>query len=296
MEAGSTQDMGELYRAAVGPKKAEFYVPKFIRFDQPGASKLSWSWPAFFFSFYWFLYRRMYATWAIYSLLIPTGIGVASATLAGSAGGDAGDLFYSVVTIGYSFGVLPLLANSFYHRAVKKRIETLRQKVPETSAQLLALESTSPTNPIVWVILPLVLVAIAGILAAIAIPAYQNYTIRSQLNEAFPLADQLKSAIVRHYQSNKLLPANIEELGLSQPTSGRYVASLSVDRGTVSVTFGDQANSMIARHRLSFRPLLTGDGTFTWTCGYWARAKNTDSEIGPNLTDVKPQFLPAECR
>jgi hypothetical protein len=76
MEAVSTQDMEGLYRAAVGEKKADFYVPKFVRFDRPGASRLSWNWPAFFVSFYWFLYRRMYATWAIYSLLIPIGIGV----------------------------------------------------------------------------------------------------------------------------------------------------------------------------------------------------------------------------
>src|ERR1700736_5568240 len=64
MEAASTQDMEALYRSAVGAKKADFYVPKFVGFDQPGASRLSWNWPAFFFSFYWFLYRRMYATWA----------------------------------------------------------------------------------------------------------------------------------------------------------------------------------------------------------------------------------------
>jgi type IV pilus assembly protein PilA len=296
MEAGSTQDMEALYRAAVGAKKAGFYVPKFIRFDQPGASRLSWNWPAFFFSFYWFLYRRMYATWAIYSLLIPTGIGIVSAILTSSVGSDAGDSFYSVVTIAYSFGVLPVLANSLYHRAVKQRIGALRQKVPDPAAQLLVLDNTSPTSPIVWVVAPLLIVAIVGILAAIAIPAYQDYTIRAQVSEAFPLAEQFKLAVVEHYQSNRSWPASVEELGLSQPVSGRYVAALSVDHGTVSVTFGNQAHSMIARHHLSFRPSLSGAGTIIWTCGYWIEAKNTDSEIGPNLTNVKPQFLPSGCR
>jgi hypothetical protein len=65
MEAVSAQDREALYRAAVGAKKADFYVPKFIRFDHAGASKLSWNWPALFVSFYWFLYRRMYRSWAI---------------------------------------------------------------------------------------------------------------------------------------------------------------------------------------------------------------------------------------
>jgi Tfp pilus assembly major pilin PilA len=296
MEAVSTQNVEALYRAAVGPKKAAFYVPKFVGFDQPGAPRLSWNWPAFFVSFYWFLYRRMYATWAIYSLLIPIGIGIASGVLAGSLGGGAGDLFYLVVTLGYRFGLIPILANSFYHQAVKKRIEALREKVPETSAQLLVLDNTSPTNNIIWVIIPFVMIAILGILAAIAIPAYQTYTIRAQVSEAFVLSDRVKPAVVKYYRSDKSWPVGMQELHLAQPVSGRYVADVTVNHGTVSVTFGNQANSLIARHILSFRPLLTDTGAIIWTCGYTVGGENADNAVGPNLTDVKPQFLPGECR
>jgi type IV pilus assembly protein PilA len=294
MEAVSTQDMEALYRAAVGSKKADFYVPKFIRFDEPGASRLSWNWPAFFFSFYWLLYRRMYATWAICSLLIPIGIGVASAMLAGSVSGDAGDLFYSVVTLGYSFGFIPIFANSLYHRAVKKRIEALRPKLPEASAQLAVIDNTSPTSGI-WII-PLVLVPLLGFLAAIAIPAYQDYTIRTQVNEGFLLTRQMKSAVVKKYVSTKSWPVSIEDLTLSQPTSGQYVAALSVDHGTISVTYGNRANPIIVGHVLSFRPSVTDTGAINWTCGHASRTENPDAEIGPNLTDVKPQLLPVECR
>lgn len=294
MEAVSTQDMEALYRAAVGPKKAAFYVPKFVGFDQPRASKLSWNWPAFFVSFYWFLYRRMYATWAIYSLLIPIGIGVASAILAGSVSGEAGDLFYSVVTLGYSFGFLPIFANSLYHRAVKKRIEALRPEVPEASAQLVVLDKTSPTSGI-WII-PLVLVPLLGFLAAIAIPAYQDYTIRAQVNEGFLLTGQIKSAVVKKYAATKSWPVSIEDLSLSRPMSGQYVAALAVDHGTVSVTYGNRANPILAGHVLSFRPSVTDTGAINWTCGRASRTENPDTEIGLNLTDVKPQFLPAECR
>lgn len=54
MDAVPKEDLEALYRAAVGPKKAGFNVPKFLKFDQPGASRLSWNWPAFFVPFYWF--------------------------------------------------------------------------------------------------------------------------------------------------------------------------------------------------------------------------------------------------
>jgi Tfp pilus assembly major pilin PilA len=296
MEAVSTQDMEALYRAAVGPKKAGFYVPKFIAFDQAGPSKLSWNWPAFFVSFYWFLYRRMYGTWAIYSLLIPLGIGGVSVTLASSLGAGVGDWFYLIVTLGYRFGVIPLLANLLYHDAIKQRLEVLRRKVPETSSQLLVLDNTSPTSGIIWVIVPFVGVALLGILAAIAIPAYQTYTIRAQVNEGFLLTNQMKSAVVKKYVSTKSWPVSIEDLTLSQPMSGQYVAALAVDHGTISVTYGNRANSLIAGRVLSFRPSLTDTGAITWTCGHASQSENPDTEIGANLTDVKPQFLPAECR
>jgi hypothetical protein len=296
MEAASAQDVEALYRAAVGAKKADFYVPKFIRFDAPGASKLSWNWPAFFVAFYWFLYRRMYATWAIYCLLIPIGIGVASAILARFIGGRAGDLLYSAASLGYYFGVIPLLANSLYHRAITQRLEALRQKVPEIKSRLLVLDNTSPTSNIIWILIPFVMIAIIGILAAIAIPAYQTYTIRAQVSEALVLAEPVKLAVVDQYRSQNSWPSGLQALDLSQPVSGRYVTDLSVDEGTISVTFGKQANPLIAAHVLSFRPLLTGTGAIMWTCGYVTRTENPETEIGPNLTDVKPQFLPANSR
>ena len=81
------------------------------------------------------------------------------------------------MTIGYRFGVIPLLANALYYDAIRQRLEVLQRKVPEASSQLLVLENTSPTNNIILVIIPLVMVAMLGILAAIAIPAYQTYTI-----------------------------------------------------------------------------------------------------------------------
>jgi hypothetical protein len=116
------------------------------------------------------------------------------------------------------------------------------------------------------------------------------------VNEGLFLADQMKSAVVKKYVSTKAWPVSIEELSLSQPMSGQYVGALAVDHGTISVTYGNRANSLLAGQVLSFRPSLTNAGAIMWTCGRASRTENPDTEIGPNLTDVKPQFLPAECR
>jgi hypothetical protein len=269
VDAISAAQMEALYRAAVGSKKADFYVPKFVRFDEPNASKLSWNWPAFFVSFYWFLYRRMYANWAIYCLLIPIVLTIASSVVDVLLGQRPGGWIYCVVTLGYSFVAIPMFANSLYHRAIKQRIAALSQKVQEPAGQLLILENTPHTSTIIWIVIPFVLIALVGILAAIAIPAYQNYTIRAQVAEGFLLTDQLKTAVVKSYQSNKVWPASFAELHVSQPMSGRYVAALAVDSGTISVTYGNQANPFIANHVLSFRPLLgdkRGGAVDMWLC------------------------------
>jgi Tfp pilus assembly major pilin PilA len=296
MEAASTQDVAALYRAAVGVKKADFYVPKFVRFDQAGSSRLSWNWSAFFVSFYWFLYRRMYGTWAIYSLFIPIVIGVLTTVLGRTLGTAAGDWFYSVVSIGYSFGVIPALANSFYHREVRDRIAVLRHKVPETSGQLLELENTSPTNNIISIIVVIIMIAMLGILAAIAIPAYQDYTIRAQVREGFLVANQMKSAVVENYESSKSWPEG--HVDISQLISGQYIEALAIDRGTISVTYGNRANPLIASRVLSLRPALNDSGAIVWACGYAkvAGKEEPDDPIGPDLTNIEPKFLPRECR
>jgi hypothetical protein len=296
MDAMPAGHMEALYRAAVGAKKADFYVPKFVRFDEVSASKLSWNWPAFFVSFYWFLYRRMYAKWAIYCLLIPFILAIASVILESAVGRHPGGWIYCTVTLGYSFAVLPLFANSLYHRSIKQRIDALRQKVPEPAAQLLVLDNTPHTSNVIWIVIAFMMIAVVGILAAIAIPAYQNYTIRAQVTEGFVLTEQLKSAVVKSYQSNGVWPSSISELRLSQPMSGRYVAALSVDGGTITVTYGNLANPLIANHRLSFRPLLGDNGLVLWTCGYSSPGSDSANPPAPNLTDIGFQYLPAACK
>jgi Tfp pilus assembly major pilin PilA len=298
MDAIPADHVEALYRAAVGAKKADFYVPQFVRFDKANASKLSWNWPAFFVSFYWFLYRRMYANWAIYCVLIPFLLAIATGIGESFLGQQPGGWIYGGVTFGYSFVVLPLFANFLYYRATKQRIGALSVKVQDPAAQLLVLDNTPHTSNVIVVLIPFVGVAVLGILAAIAIPAYQAYTIRAQVSEGFLLTEQLKTAVVKSHQSNGVWPSNISELRLSQPMSGRYVASLAVENGTITVTYGNQSNPLIGNHRLSFRPLLGDNGLVTWTCGYSSPGGREEdaNPPAPNLTDIPFQYLPSACR
>src|ERR1700720_1415055 len=85
----------------------------------------------------------------------------------------------------------------------------------------------------------MIVVAIIGILAAIAIPAYQNYTIRAQITEGLNLADGWKTAIAEYYANYGSWPSQSNLAGTSVSTS-KYVTSVTVNSGTIQITYGQQ--------------------------------------------------------
>src|SRR5476651_398394 len=93
----------------------------------------------------------------------------------------------------------------------------------------------------------MIVVAIIGILAAIAIPAYQNYTIRAQVTEGLSLASGWKTAIAEQYALTGVWPATAAAMaGVAGATNGKYVSAISVNGGTIKVAYGGaQANAAI---------------------------------------------------
>ena len=118
----------------------------------------------------------------------------------------------------------------------------------------------------------MIVVALIGILAAIAIPAYQNYTQRAQMSEAFVLSDGLKTAITEFAQSNVVYPAasDITALGLS--ATGKYSSvAVTASTGVITVTMATAGTvgADIAGETVTFTPpadLTAVGGAFTWTC------------------------------
>lgn len=120
----------------------------------------------------------------------------------------------------------------------------------------------------------MIVVAIIAILAAIAIPAYQNSVARAQLAEGLSLAGGAKIAVATHYAQNSQFPANNLEAGLATNVSinGKYVRSVTVvGAGAISVLFASTASAKIAGQTLLLAP-SDRDGSLTWTCtGHDAR-------------------------
>jgi type IV pilus assembly protein PilA len=148
----------------------------------------------------------------------------------------------------------------------------------------------------------MIVVAIIGILAAIAIPAYQDYTIRAQVSEGLNLAAAAKAAISESYLNTGAAPATRTKAGMSATatdTSGKYVTSVEVANGTITVTYNQaDTNALIKGKTLAIRPWVTPDQSVAWQCGGAAQPAGTVTMPGgaAGTTNVDTRYLPAACR
>ena len=150
----------------------------------------------------------------------------------------------------------------------------------------------------------MIVVAIIGILAAIAIPAYQNYTIRAQVTEGLSLADGWKTGIAEFYAQNGAFPTGCSPTGnavggimvCAGATTGKYVTSVAIGAaaGQILITYGVQANANINGSVLNISPGLSSNNDVIWTCG---KATVPAGAIGTpaDATTVAIQYLPASC-
>ncbi|HFA4046179.1 TPA: pilin, partial [Neisseria gonorrhoeae] len=128
----------------------------------------------------------------------------------------------------------------------------------------------------------MIVIAIVGILAAVALPAYQDYTARAQVSEAILLAEGQKSAVTEYYLNNGKWPKNNGAAGVASPASdikGKYVQSVTVANGVVTAQMkSDGVNKEIKNKKLSLWAKRQA-GSVKWFCGQpVTRTGNADDD------------------
>lgn len=152
-----------------------------------------------------------------------------------------------------------------------------------------------------------IVVAIIGILAAIAFPAYQTHTVRAQVAEGLDIAAKLKVAVADAFVKHGEAPLDRVQAGMTAnpaDTSGKYVRAVDVKSGVLVITFGNDANAAITGLTATVTPYETANLGIVWRCGL----ANAPAELSPMGTaggrraaayippTIPIQYLPAACR
>ncbi len=148
----------------------------------------------------------------------------------------------------------------------------------------------------------MIVVAIIGILASLAVAAYETYTIRAQIAEAINMGAGAKSPLVDAFTQDGTAPADRLAAGMSvdaTDTRGTYVSQVDIVDGRVDVTMGNRAHADISGEILSFTPYVTPSGGIVWRCGAGSQPGG-GADVMPGTTyrptTIPARYLPSTCR
>ncbi len=152
----------------------------------------------------------------------------------------------------------------------------------------------------------MIVVAIIGILASLAISAYQTFTVRAQVAEALNMGAGAKAPVIDAFNMDGEPPADRAAAGMSAaPTDSRgsYVSQVDILNGTVTVTMGNRAHADISGNTISFTPYLTPSNGIVWRCGS-ASVPGSGAvlligggvEAAYQAPTIEARYLPTSCR
>jgi len=146
----------------------------------------------------------------------------------------------------------------------------------------------------------MVVVAIIGILAMIAIPSSMGRIVKEQVKTALPLADVAKEPIAAAWKSLKILPKNNQEAGLpaAEKIVSNFASRVEIQEGAIHLTFGNKAHKVLQGKVITLRPAVIEESNIVpveWVCGN-ANPPEKMVAKGENKTNVPEEFLPMLCR
>jgi type IV pilus assembly protein PilA len=150
----------------------------------------------------------------------------------------------------------------------------------------------------------MIVVAIIGILAAIAIPAYQDYTIRAKVTEGLNLADSAKTSVAESYQSNDMVGVSATATSWNAAfVATKYVKTVTIDK-TGFITIAYQGVPQIDTKTLIISPFIGGtalvtnlQGNIDWACASTTKTTANGENMGAAATgNIPAKYVPTQCK
>jgi len=146
----------------------------------------------------------------------------------------------------------------------------------------------------------MIVVAIIGILSALALPPYQDRIIRTQVQESIVFVEFVRESVQTFYAKAHRMPADNAEAGLPQPKQilGNFITQVEIDHGAINVQFGNRSNQTLTDKWVTLRPGIVASARqvpISWLCGV-AHPVDGLSYTGTDRTNLTPEMLPIDCR
>ena len=145
----------------------------------------------------------------------------------------------------------------------------------------------------------MIVVAIIGILAAIAIPAYQDYLIRSQVSEGLTMAAAAKASVAEFYANRGTWPVdnNAAGMGAANTVQGKYVSQIAISNGAITITYGNEANATnLSGKTVGLTPGASANGDIIWKCALAGNPSGWATNATAATTNLAGKYLPSSCR
>lgn len=132
----------------------------------------------------------------------------------------------------------------------------------------------------------MITVAIIGILSAIALPMYQQYSVKTEMTEGMVLADTVRTSMAIYYSIHGAFPTDINQLNLEAGNQkGTYVATISINAGDIIATFnGPTVHGLLKNETLTLHPAIDANGLINWECS--TSLKNSPGKV---------MYVPTTC-
>jgi len=145
----------------------------------------------------------------------------------------------------------------------------------------------------------MIVVSIIGVLAAVALPAYQIYVLRSHVAEPLTYAGNIRQPITQFYVDNLEFPKNNKQARLPAPDKliSNKISGVEVINGAFHILLGNNVPKPLRGKYLTFRPAVVEGSPISpisWLCGYTEPVKGM-AAVGENKTDIEEMYLPSEC-